>query len=385
MGTGSPARLFAGDAALAATAALAGLAGVAAELRAAHPFPAPPAGAYAITVGAAALLLARRRWTRGVAVGTTALCVLYHVLGYPGLAVATPMMVACYLLVASGRSRAELLFGAVLMVVVASLPLLPPHVERINLAAVFAAEIGMTAVLTVADAARSRRLAAEEQLRRITFEARAEGERRLIEERLAIARELHDVLAHTVTLIGVQAAAGLDALDRETGGARPALTTIRAATREAMAELRSTVRALRDRAPADPVEPQPGLDQLTGLVETARSAGLEVTLDEDIAGAAVPAAVGLAVYRIVQEALTNVLRHAEAASVTVRLWRENAAVLVEVVDDGKGTAAGEVPDGGHGMIGMRERARAAGGSFEAGPVPAPGCGFAVRARLPLGE
>ena len=176
----------------------------------------------------------------------------------------------------------------------------------------------------------------------------------------------------------MQAAAGIDALDRAPEDTRSALRTIRSASKEAMAELRSTVRVLRDGGSSDPPEPQPRLDQLPQVIESARATGLRVTLETTGERPTVPVAVELAAYRIVQEALTNVIRHAGAESATVRVEYLADALLVRITDDGHGAAG---PTNGHGMIGMRERARAVGGTFDAGPADH---GFVVRARLPLG-
>lgn len=376
-----------GDGALALIIALVGVLGVAVELHNMHRPPTLPAAfAYVITVLGAALLLARRRAAVPVAVGITVLCVAYHLLAYPGLAVAAPIFVAGYTVVADGRSRWSLLLGAVLVALVAGLPVIPPYPTPFLWTAAAGVAITMGVTLAIADATRSRHIADVEQSRRMAQKARTDADQRLVAQRLAIARELHDVLAHTITVIGVQAAAGLDALDRAPADTRSALHTIRSASKEAMAELRSTVRVLRDGAPADPVAPQPRLDQLPQVIDSARAAGLHLTLDTAGEPRAVPVAVELAAYRIVQEALTNVIRHAHADSATVRVEYRPDELLVQITDDGKGGSNGQTngQTNGHGMIGMRERARAVGGTFEAGPVTAPGRGFVVRARLPLG-
>ncbi|HEY4453738.1 MAG TPA: sensor histidine kinase [Pseudonocardiaceae bacterium] len=372
-----------GDVALAAFTGVIGLVGVGAELADYRPA-LPSAGAYALTVIGAALLLFRRRAAGPVALGNGGLCLIYHVLGYPGLAVATPLVVAAYTVVVRGRNRRSLLATAALVLAVVALPLIPPHPDPVNVGAVVGVLIAMGATLAAADAARSRRIADAEQLRRVEQETQAESDRRLVAERLAIATELHDVLAHTITVISVQAAAGLDALDRAPEEARSALHTIRASTRDAMTELRSTVRVLRDGTHSGTVTPQPRLDELPQVLDSATAAGLEATLHTDGDQRSLPAAVELAAYRIVQEALTNVIRHAGATSATVRVEYRPDALVVEIIDDGSGAVADRPAHSGHGMIGMRERARAVGGTFEAAPVTAPGRGFAVRAWLPVG-
>jgi signal transduction histidine kinase len=246
----------------------------------------------------------------------------------------------------------------------------------VNLGAVVGVAALFAAMLAAANATRAWRVAAEEKLRRIT----EESDRRSVAERLTIARELHDVLAHTISLISVQAAVGLDAMDARPAQARAALTNIRGAAKDAMTELRSTLRVLRDSTATDEPAPQPRLGEVAHLVDRTTEAGVQTTLHTEGDLVDIPTGVELAGYRIIQEALTNVLRHARASRATVRIEYRPDALLVEVVDDGRATSGGYAD--GHGMIGMRERVRAVGGTFEAGPQP--GRGFAVRARLDLG-
>src|ERR687892_75230 len=216
-----------------------------------------------------------------------------------------------------------------------------------------------------------------------------EARRRASEERLLIARELHDVLAHNISLINVQAGVALHLLDERPDQARPALAAIKDASKEALGELRSVLDVLRrsEDGSTAPRAPTAGLRDLSGLVERTRAAGLDVTLD--VAGEArpVPAGVDLAAFRIVQEALTNVVRHAETSRARVRLDYGDDELMVQVDDDGRVLASavtdiGDTTDGGgKGIAGMRERVLALGGSFEAGPRP--GRGFRVRARFPI--
>ncbi|GAA2085979.1 sensor histidine kinase [Streptomyces albiaxialis] len=207
------------------------------------------------------------------------------------------------------------------------------------------------------------------------------------EERLRIARELHDSIGHHLSLINVQSAAALRRFrkDPERGarGAGEALGAVKESSKEALRELRTTLGALRDGDEAAPTAPVPGLDRVDELVASARRAGLDVRVTttgggDDGGDGPLPVEVDRAAYRIVQEALTNVSRHAYATDVAVRLARGRRELVVEVVDDGRG------PSGalsGSGISGMRERARALGGELTAGPGERGG--FAVRARLPL--
>ena len=203
------------------------------------------------------------------------------------------------------------------------------------------------------------------------------------EERLRIARDLHDVIGHNISLINVQASMGLDLMDSQPEQARAALSAIKSASKEALEELRAMLTAVRqDDDAAAPRSPAPGLDRLPELIELTRAAGLSV--DVEVAGKAppLPAAVHLAAYRIIQESLTNVARHAGRARVTVRVTYDDADVHVEIDDDGKVPSGGAAAIGtGSGITGMRERAAALGGDLSAGFRP--GGGFRVSARLPV--
>jgi signal transduction histidine kinase len=359
---------------LGATAAV-GLIGVISEyVSTDRPLP-PLAWALVLTVLTVLALPLRRRAPLAVVIAVLAACLAYHLIGYPGLAIAAAIGPACYTLVAEGDGRRSLVVGALAAAVVPIISFLPPlSPNGFNLGTVIGIVTGLAALLAMAEARRAWRIAADERLRHVT----RESERRLTDERLTIARELHDVLAHTITLITVQAAAGLDALPARPEHAEEALRTIRGAAKEAMAELRSTLRVLRD-VPVDVLTPQPRLDQVGQLVDLARGAGIQVDLRTSGDAPDLPAGVELAAYRVVQEALTNVIRHAHATAATVRIAHHEDCLHVEVTDNGDATGP---PVDGHGMIGMRERVRAVGGSFAAGPNP--GGGFAVSARLDLG-
>jgi signal transduction histidine kinase len=200
------------------------------------------------------------------------------------------------------------------------------------------------------------------------------------EERARIARELHDVISHNVSVMVLQAAAGADVFATHPERSREALGSIETAGREALAELRrllSVVDAPVDEGPG--LAPPPGLTRLPELVERVRATGLDVSLTVSGDGRALPAGVDFSAYRIVQEALTNTLKHANAATARVDLRFGAHSLEVEIVDDG--TAAGEAPGRGHGLIGMRERAAVFGGELQAGPRSQGG--FVVRASIPF--
>ena len=231
-------------------------------------------------------------------------------------------------------------------------------------------------VLAVAEVVRARREHAAEAAR-----TRAEEDRRRAgEERLRIARELHDVLAHNISLINVQAGVALHLIDERPEQARDALSAIKQASKDALGELRSVLDVLRQVDEQPPRTPAPSLARLEELVSRSAAAGLSVRTEIEGRPRAVPAAIDLAAYRIVQEALTNVVRHAGAATATVRVLYADDDLSVEVDDDGRGRGDGTA-GAGRGIAGMRERVASLGGELEAGPNR--DGGFRVVARLPL--
>jgi signal transduction histidine kinase len=274
-------------------------------------------------------------------------------------------LVALYALTATGRPALSLPALAVTL-----------GLTAIGFEALSAGDVGFGMAIAVGvwalgEAARNRLRAIEE------------GSRRAVgEEQARIARELHDVIAHSVSVIVVQAAAADDVFDERPDQARAALRSIEASGREALGELR---RLLSRVAPADgddpPPPPQPGLRRLDELVAPLRAAGLAVELHGDTGAVDVASGIDLSAYRIVQEALTNTLRHAAATRADVTIRSTGEALELDVVDDGRGTDAARVGGAGRGIAGMRERATLLGGTLEAGPLP--GGGFRVRARLPL--
>jgi signal transduction histidine kinase len=214
-------------------------------------------------------------------------------------------------------------------------------------------------------------------------QARAgERERAIARERARIARELHDVLAHNLSAIVVQAGAARRVLDRDPAAAGEAVRLIADTGREALAELRYLSGAVR-RDDADPLDGPPTLGRVGDLVRGAREAGLDTSLRVEGEPVELPAGLELAGFRVVQEALTNAMKHAGPARAGVTVRYEPWEVVLEIIDDGAGTSAGDLSGlgGGHGIVGMRERVGLYGGSVEAGP--APGGGFRVLARIPI--
>jgi signal transduction histidine kinase len=233
------------------------------------------------------------------------------------------------------------------------------------------------AMLLLRGAVRGRQLRAEALAARAELLERHASDA-VLEERARIARELHDLVAHNVSVMVVQAGAERHSLPGDQTETRDTLAAIEQSGRQALAEARRLLGVLRRDGEPDDLEPQPGLEQLGALVEHVRRAGLNVDLAVEGERAPLPAGLDLCAYRIVQEGLTNALKHAGAgASAQVRVAYAPAALEIDVRDDGRG---GEIDGAGHGLIGMRERVALYGGELEAGPRP--GGGFGVHARLP---
>jgi signal transduction histidine kinase len=320
----------------------------------------PDVLAYLIGVTVGALLLLRRRHPVPVLIASVGLLFIYFGIGYPAFSPAVPLAAAAYFAALAGHVRVAVAAVGGMLLIGAGWQTLGEGASPFSILGTQTLTEGalMAAVLMLAVTVRSRRAWAEEVQGRVQRE-----------ERLRIARELHDVMAHTIAAMNVQASVGADVIDDDPEQAKTALRTIRDRGREAIAELKATVGVLRD-------TPAPGLASLDTLARTAQDAG--VAVDLSVAGPPRPlrGAVDLAAYRIVQESLTNVVRHAQATRATVRVRYEPRTVVVEIEDDGRGGAAGA----GHGLLGMRERAAAVGGALEAGPGP--GGGFRVHAVLP---
>jgi signal transduction histidine kinase len=294
------------------------------------------------------------------------------------------LIVAVLLAAASGHRRAA--WTVIVAGYVGSL-WLAPLVWRQPLASLDGALIlgGWLAMLVVAaEVVRMRR----ERVAVARAARQAEERRRASEERLRMARDLHDVIGHNISLINVQAAVGLDLMDSQPEQARAALAAIKTVSKDALGELRTMLAALRQDGDEAPRSPAPGLGQLGELVALTQAVGLNVALETTGPPVELPAATGLTAYRIVQEALTNITRHAPGAAVTIRIGYRPEIVLVEIVDTGCPDLAAVSPGNGAiragsgtGIDGMRQRATALGGGLEAGPRPEGG--FRVAARLPV--
>lgn len=329
-----------------------------------------------------ALLLFRRRYPAAVVVGVSAVTVVYLVAGFPyGPVFLSPVVALCVAVLRGHRRAAWLSAGAFYAAHLLLAYVVPGGWQHGAVSRPgWWPELGIAAwlslVLAVAEILRFR---SEQTAARRA--ARAEAERRRAdEERLRMARELHDILAHSISLIHLQAGVALELLDSRPEQARTALVTIKAASKEALGEVRQVLGHLRTPGADAPRSPAPGLARLDELVRQAGHAGLTAALRTEGTPVGLPAGLDLAAFRIVQEALTNVIRHSAARSAEVTLgWRADG-LTVQVDDPGPAGRGGEAEGSGSGLVGMRERVAAVGGTLEAGPRP--DGGFRVRAWLP---
>ncbi|GAB3323260.1 sensor histidine kinase [Geodermatophilus aquaeductus] len=340
---------------------------------------------YVLLVVGGAVVVVRRRWPVPVFAATALASLLYYALDFPDGPGWLGLFVALYTVTALGDGRRSLLVAgggtAVLAAgwLVSGADVEPPAAIgwvffRIG-ASVMSAALG--------ESVRSRREIAAEALARAELAERTreqEARARVDEERLRIAREVHDTVAHALAVISVQSGVTAHVLDRRPDRAREALEAIARTSSEALQDMRAVLGVLR--GPDDGRAPHPGLGRIGELTARAREAGLDVDLAAASPPPPVPGAVGGAAYRILQESLTNVIRHVGPTRVTVALEVAAGILCVRVRDEGpregrRAAAAGT----GQGIAGMRERCRLLGGDLDAGPLP--GGGFAVTARLPL--
>lgn len=378
--------VFDGATAVAVTAVL--LAGAVAEANGTshgHLIAAPPpVAAYALVAVAGLVLAARRRapvTTLGVSLGAV---VVYTGLGYVDGSAAVAPMIALFQVAATGRLRRALILGAVtLAALVASAAAFQPSTLGTGGIPVFPFVIAAMVFAGVAVANRRAYVTSVEERARLAEQSREEESRRRVDaERLRIARELHDVVAHSIAMINVQAGVAAHVIEDRPDQAKEALVAIKGASKDALRELRGILDVLRSTDDTDLTSPAPGLAEVEMLVDAANRAGLQAAVVTTGPPRVLPAVVDLAAYRIVQESLTNALRYAGPASVSVALSYQPDHLVVEVIDDGRGRPEVAGAGGGHGITGMQERAAAVGGTLHAGARPQGG--FAVRARLPAG-
>jgi signal transduction histidine kinase len=339
-----------------------------------------PWPAYAFALGFGLILLIRRRYPVPVLILTSLGICVYYTLQYPPIGLALPIAAALFSAAEAGRLRISVIVSVILVGLALYFQIaggrdigqllgyeLPPVIAL------------MGASLALGDGARSRRLLKESQRER-ERQARLELERRATEqrneERLQLARDLHDALGHNVAMISLQSAVAAEALPTRVPEAQRAVAEIRNISVATMTELRETVRSLRSQD--SPTERLLGLDELPVLAEQARGSGLDVRIVDTGESREVPDAHGQAIYRIVQEALTNIIRHANATSAVVSIDRGPDALTVTVRDDGQGLSEFTA---GNGIRGMSERAAEWGGQLSVTSLGV-GAGTVVTAVLP---
>ena len=366
-----------------------------------RPLSGPDGLGYLLLTAGGLIQLLRRRWPVAVFLTTTVIGLVYYAAGYPDGPTAIGLFVATYTLTAQGDGRQSLRLAAAGIAVLAVGWLLAADLESFNPAGWVLFRIG-TAVMaaTLGESVRGRRVLAAEAVARAERAEQTkeeEARRRVDAERLRIAREVHDTVAHAIAVINVQAGVTAHVLDKRPQQARETLVTIEQTSARALGELRATLGMLRDAE--DRRAPTPGLGQVEELVGMAREAGLDVKLEVASPPRELPSAVDQAAYRILQESITNVIRHVGPTRVTARMDYGFDLLEIRVTDEGRRDAApsdapadqrrraGRPAGGGgsirpgRGILGMRERCELLGGKLDARPIP--GGGFEVTARLPL--
>ena len=337
--------------------------------------------AYVLLAGSGLALLARRRHPEIVLVVVATAVVIYHALNYANGPIFVSLAIALFGAVLGGHRGAAWTVAGAAFVGYFVLAWIVGRTDAPFAGQAAGVGVWLLLLLVVAEFARGRRDQAVE-----AFHTRAEENRRKeSEERLRVARELHDVLAHNISLINVQAGVALHLMDERPEQARTALTAIKQASKDALGELRSVLGVLRQPDDQAPLDPAPSLERLDGLLTQARAAGLDVRVDIEGSPRPLPTPVDLAAFRIIQEALTNVTKHAGQASAALRLRYTDDQLVVVIDDDGPGAGVPvpvAVPPGtGSGIVGMQERAAALGGELVTGRRA--GGGFHVMATLPL--
>ncbi len=345
----------------------------------------PDAIAYLFAAGFGALMLLRRRMPRTVLVLTVLGLFAYYSLDYPPIGVAVPVLAALFSAAEAGLMLWSV--GSALVVFAVSMfyrvydggeaiGFLLGY-ESVSNIALFAA------VIALGYSVRARRLWAAQQVEiaRLTeAQIAREAESRMQSERERISRELHDTVGHTLSVISLQAGVGAEAVGYDDRTVSDALERIRKASTRSLQELRSMVRILRSTSDPDETRSILSLSGVQELVDAAKSAGVEVTTNITATPSELSAPVDAAAYRVIQESITNVIRHAGATRAQVQAGIRDGRLHINVTDNGCGSATDAGVKGGHGMVGMSERVRLLGGSLTTRSFP--GAGFAVEATIP---
>ncbi|TDD62227.1 sensor histidine kinase [Kribbella antibiotica] len=342
----------------------------------------PDAIAYLFAVALGALMLVRRQFPVLALAATVAGLLAYYAIGYPAVGLALPVAAALYSAAEAGKFRIAGATAVGLIVVSTAFRLVQGESAGYLIGFELASTAGlMLSAIALGATVRATRLLRAEHRRtaeRSAAEKESEARRRVEAERLRIARDLHDAIGHTIAVVSVQTSVALEALDDDPETTRSALGTIRTTSNTAVRELRAMVGLLDESADRSPVG---SLEHLGLLIEATIGSGPEVELQTEGEPRPLPAVVDSTAYRIVQEALTNALRHASANRAVVVLRYQPACLGISVTDDGIGTTVDE--SRGRGLTGMRERAGVIGGDVSFSSRP--GEGFRVEATLPLGE
>ncbi|HUN36759.1 MAG TPA: sensor histidine kinase [Trebonia sp.] len=344
-----------------------------------HHLPHTPDAAFVLPALSGLVLAWRHRYPRAVLCASTAAAVAYSVAGWENGGIVLMPAVALGTLAAMVSTRSAIAWAVGLLVVLLGASIVNNPLGPFGGGVIVLP--GTLLVALLAGVAIRNRRAYSGSVRR---QAERDAQHRIDEERLQIARELHDVVAHTMATITVQAAAASQLLPTSPERAAESLAAIRAASKEGLRELHTILDVMRHADdPPDPTAPVPGLSRLDALAEGVRRSGVPVTVTVQGEPRPLPAVTDLSAFRIIQEALTNTVRHAGPATarVTVR-YGPGDLLHIEVTDDGQGAdpATVGVPPKGHGLPGMRERATVAGGTIQIGPLPAGG--FRVAAWFP---
>jgi signal transduction histidine kinase len=354
-----------------------------------EPVPTPVSGfGYALLVVSGVAIVARRRRPVLVFAVTSLASLIYFGLDFPDRLSYLSLFVALYTLAAYGDGRRTLRIAGVGTTVLAVGWLIAAaDIEpRVAIGWVFF-RIGASVISTIlGESVRSRRVIAADAQERAELAERSRDEEtraRVDAERLRIAREVHDTVAHAIAIINVQSGVTAHVLDKRPEQAREALHIIEKTSSRALHEMRTILGVLRD---GDDREPYPGLDQIHELTDKARDAGIDIEIEQTSPLPSLPSAVDSAAYRIVQESITNVIRHVGPTRVTVTLEPSVDALRIQVIDEGRAPAHVPVRTGnsattGRGIVGMRERCQLLGGELDA--MSLPGGGFEVTAHLPL--
>ncbi len=379
------------DSILAALVLVAGLVSLTAEPTPANPTPTDALAVVLVVVGFGALAL-RRRCPVAVLAVATVCAVVYVARDYPDNGLPVIALIALYT-VASLRPRRVWVTAVAGFLVVLGISAIA-HPNRLHLVD-FVGNVAIFAIAAVfGDSARLRKAylaTVEARAADLERNQQTEAQRAVAEERLRIARELHDVVAHAMSVVAVQSGVGVHVIDTDPAEAKRILQNVKVTSREALDEMRRLLGVLRRQesdgdGPTRDLAPVPGLDGVEGLAQSLREAGVPVQVQVSGTRVDVPPGVDLCAYRIVQEALTNVLRHAGPARAQVDVEYQPGAVTVRVTDDGRGASADTAgasrsAGGGHGLLGMRERVAVFGGELTTGPHV--GGGFRVSATLPF--